>query len=221
MKHYFLWSCCAVAMLAVAASLGMAQPSGTTVPDQIEEDWQVVVANPDPVAVGPQITISTSPNSDPTAAFVTFYLNYQDYPRGSPGGLQIKAYGPPPDASSSPPVLDSASLGSGVCETESETIRWTQRMTLSGGSLNYKVLNGLSTTWGMFGQGEGTLGVSMPSTLADLGAYKPDYSVSKSGVSWQSNRVTSMALVRVRYYSGGQLISTDSTSRTVDLTPGN
>ena len=26
----------------------------TRLPDQVEEDWQVVVANPDPVAVGPQ-----------------------------------------------------------------------------------------------------------------------------------------------------------------------
>jgi hypothetical protein len=29
-----------------------------------------------------------------------------------------------------------------------------------------------------------------------------------------------MTLLQVRYYSGGQLISTDSTQRTVDLTPG-
>ena len=121
----------------------------------------------------------------------------------------------------SPPVLDSASQGSGVCETQGETISWTQRMKLSGGNLKFNVVNGLSTTWGQFGQGPGTFGVSMPSTLSDLSAYKPDYSVSKSGVSWQSNRVTSMTLLQVRYYNGRQLISTDSTSRTVKLTPGN
>ncbi len=221
MKHYFLWSCCAASMLAVAATLGMAQQPGPTVPNKIEEDWQLVVANPDPQSIGPQITTCASPNSDPAAAFVTFYLNYQDYPSWSPGGLQIKAYGPAPNASTSPPVLDSASQGSGVCETQGETISWTQRMKLSGGNLNFKVVNGLSTTWGQFGQGPGTFGVSMPSTLSDLSAYKPDYSVSKSGVSWQSNRVTSMTLLRVRYYNGRQLISTDSTSRTVQLTPGN
>ena len=52
----------------------------TPPPDQVEEDWQVVIAEPDPLAVGPQITTIMSPNSDPTAAFVTFYLNYRDYP---------------------------------------------------------------------------------------------------------------------------------------------
>jgi hypothetical protein len=207
-------------MLAVAASFAMAQQPGTPAPDQIEEDWQVVVANPDPVAVGPQITTCACPNSDPAAAFVTFYLNYQDYPGWSPGGLQVKAYGPAPNASTNPPVLDSSSQGSGVCETQGETITWTQRMSLAGGNLNYNVVNGQSATWGKFGQGEGTLGVSISSTLSDLGAYKPDYSVAKSGVSWQSNRVTSMTLVAVRYFSGGKLISTDSTPRPVDLTPG-
>ena len=134
--------------------------------------------------------------------------------------MQVKAYGPAPDAATAPPCSTRPARGAGCARPQGETITWTQRMSLSGGNLNYNVVNGQSTTWGKFGQGQGTLGVSMPSTLSDLGAYKPDYSVSKSGVSWQSNRVTSMTLLQVRYYSGGQLISTDSTSRTVDLTPG-
>jgi len=220
MRPYFLWSCGAVSMLTVAASLGMAQQQAPPAPDQVEEDWQVVVANPDPVSIGPQITTCINPNSDPAGAFVTFYLNYQDYPSWSPGGLQVKAYGAASDPASAPPLLDTASQGSGVCETQGETITWTQRLSLSGGNLNYNAVNGQSTTWGKFGQGQGTLGVSMPCTLSDLGAYKPDYSVSKSGVSWQANRVTSMTLLQVRYYSGGQLISTDSTPRTVNLAPG-
>jgi hypothetical protein len=215
MKRHFRWSCHAAAMLALAVSLGMAQPSGKPPADQVEEDWQVIVANPDSVPVAPQVTTITSPNSDPAGSFVTFYLNYQDYPSWSPGGLQVKAY----DPASSPPLRDWSKAESGVCETQGETITWTQRMSLSGGNLQYSVVNGQSSTWGTFGQG-GTLRVSMPCTLSDLGSYKPDYSVSKSGVSWQKDRVGSMTLVQVRYYSGGQLISTDSTARPVKLTPG-
>ena len=93
-------------------------------------------------------------------------------------------------------------------------------MSLSGGSVNVNVVNGQSTTWGNFGQGEGSLGVSLSSSVSDLSSYQPTYSVSKSGASWQANRVTSMTLLRVRYYSGGQLISTDSTPRTVNLSSG-
>ena len=39
--------------------------SASSPPDQVEEDWQVVIAEPDPLAVGPQITTIMSPNSDP------------------------------------------------------------------------------------------------------------------------------------------------------------
>src|SRR4029077_2107147 len=98
--------------------------------------------------------------SDPTPAFVTFYLNYRDYPNWQPGGLQIKAYGASSDPSSPPPLLDSNTQGTQVCATSGETITWTQRMSLSGGNINFNVVNGQSTTWGNFGQGQGSLGVS-------------------------------------------------------------
>jgi hypothetical protein len=208
-----------VSVLALGIGLGMA-PSGDAPPDRVEEDWQVVIASPDSTAIGPQITTCISPNSDPSAAFLTFYLNYRDYPGWSPGGLQVKAYGAVTDPSSSPAVLDSNTQGDEVCQTQGETITWTQRISLSGGTVNYNVVNGQSTTWGQFGQGQGSLGVSLTSLLADLSAYGPDYSVSKSGVSWQSDRVTSMTLLQVRYYSQGQLLRTDSTPRTVNLAPG-
>ncbi len=211
----------AVAFLTLGISFGMAPAYGAPPPDQIEEDWQVVVTDPDPMSCGPQLTTCMSPNTDPTASFVTFYLNYQDYPSWQPGGMQVKAYGPTTNAVSTAPVVDSNSSGTGVCETQGETIAWTQRITLSGGNVNFNIVNGQSTTWGNFGQGQGLLGVSFPCSLSDLGSYQPGYSLAKSGVSWQSNRVTSMALVQVRYYSGGKLISTDSTTRTVNLNPGN
>ena len=55
----------------------------------------------------------------------------------------------------------------------------------------------------------------MTSDLLDLSSYKPDYSAAKSGVSWESNRVQSMTLLRVRYYNGDTLLKTDSTQRKV------
>lgn len=220
MRCFFRRFLFTVSTLALGASVGMAQTTNTPAPDQVEEDWKVVLATPDTVAVGPQAMTCMCPFTDKSKGFVAFDLNYLDHPSWRPGGLQVKAYGAAPDAATASPVLDSNSQGSGVCELPEETIAWTQRMKLSGGKLNYNVVDGQSTTWGNFGQGQGTLGVSMASTLSDLSAYKPDYSLANSGVSWQSNRVASMTLLRVRYYSGGRLISTDSTERTVDLTPG-
>jgi hypothetical protein len=45
------------------------------------------------------------------------------------------------DPSSSPAVLDSDTQGHGVCQTQAETITWTQRISLSSGVVHYNVLN--------------------------------------------------------------------------------
>ena len=90
-------------------------------------------------------------------------------------------------------------------------------MIVGGGKITYDIENGQSTTWGQFGQGDGNLSVSFNTTRNDLDRYSPETSAVKSGVSWQSNLVTSMTLVRVRYYSGGQLIATDTTPRSMTL----
>ncbi|MFO0891498.1 MAG: hypothetical protein U0790_20440 [Isosphaeraceae bacterium] len=201
-------------LMALVCLMGFA-PENPPPPDHVEEDWTVVLASPDPLAVGPQITTVMSPNSDPASPFVTFYLNYRDHPTWQPGGLQVKVYGTPDDPAADPPVLGSDSQGAEVCQTTGETITWTQKLRISGGSLNYNIINGESSTWGKFGQGQGTLGVSATCSITDLGAYRPEYSASKSGVSWQSNRVTSMTLLAVRYYRGGNLISTDAAPRVV------
>jgi hypothetical protein len=197
---------------ALVGSIGMGQTSSSTTPDQVEEDWQIVVTSPNSVEVGPQITTCMSPVSDGSTSFVAFDLNYRDYPSFQAGGMQAKVYATTGD------VVDSSSLGDQSFNTSNETISWTQRMSLSGESaVTYTVVNGQSTTWGPFGQAQGLLPVNFTASITSLSAYSPAYSVAQSGAGWQSNRVSQMTLVRVRYYSRGQLISTDNTSRSVSL----
>jgi hypothetical protein len=89
-----------------------------------------------------------------------------------------------------------------------------------GSSVTYTIANGQSTTWGGFGQGQGLDPVTFTASITSLSAYSPDNSVAKSGASWQSNRVSQMTLLRVRYYQAGQLISTDNNPRSVTLSTG-
>jgi hypothetical protein len=190
----------------------MGPTASSPAPDKIEEDWKVVIATADPDATGPQLTSCMSPVSDGSTPFVAFDLNYCDYPSIQPGGVQIKVY-------SGGNVSDSATQSGAAFQTAGETITWTQRMNLdtSSSQITYKVINGQSTTWGQFGYGQGLGSVRFNTSLTDLGAYDPNTSVAKSGAGWESDHVTSMTLVCVRYYSGGVLIATDNTPRTVTL----
>jgi len=203
-----------LATFALACSAGLGQTSSGPA-DQIEEDWQVVIASPNPVEVGPQITTCMSPVSDSSTPFVAFDLNYRDVTSFQPGGLQVNVY-------SSGNALDSSTQGNQLCQTSNETISWTQRMSISGGNqVTYTIVNGQSTTWGRFGQAQGLDPVSFPASITSLASYSPDASVAKSGAGWQSNRVAKMVLVCVRYYRSGQLISTDSNPRPVTLSSAN
>jgi hypothetical protein len=156
-----------------------------------------------------------SPVADGSTPFVALDLNYRDVQSFQPGGLQVNVY-------SNGSALATSTQGSAICSTSNETISWTQRMSLSSGNqFTYSIVNGQSTTWGQFGTSNGLSAVNFTATCSSLGAYSPDVSVAKFGAGWQSNRVTSMTLVCVRYYSGGQLVSTDNNSRSVTLSTSN
>jgi hypothetical protein len=201
-----------LAAIALACPLGYAQTSPGPI-NRVEEDWQLVISSPNPDEVGPQITTCMSPVTDGSTPFVAFDLNYIDYPDFQPGGLQAKVY-------SGGNVTSAASQGSALFQTPNETITWTQRMRCSSANtVSYTIVNGQSTTWGAFGHTQGLGRVSFNTSLASLASYSPNTSVANSGAGWESDRVTSMTLVCVRYYSGNQLISTDNTSRSVQLTP--
>jgi hypothetical protein len=206
MKTMFL-----LATSALAGTIGLGQTTTATI-DQVEEDWRVVIGAPNPTEVGPQITTCMSPVSDGSTPFFALDLNYRDYPSYQSGGIESAVI-----SNTDGKVQGYSTQGDQLLGTTGETITWTQRMSLSGGQANYAIVNGQSTTWGSFGQGGDLDPISFTTAVTSLGSYSPATSVAKSGVGWQSNRVSQMTLVRVRYYSGGQLVSTDTTSRSVNL----
>jgi hypothetical protein len=174
-------------------------------PDQVEEDWKLVVATPDVAGVGPQITTSMCPLADRTQApFVAFDLNYREYPSFAAGGYQAQVW-------SGDQLLQNSTGGkTDQFATTNETITWTQRMSLSNGQVSYAIVSGSSTTWGNFGS---SVNVGFPSSLASLSGYSPSTSATNSGVSWQVNNVQELTLVAIRYYANGVLLSTDTTQR--------
>ena len=86
---------------------------------------------------------------------------------------------------------------------------WTQRLELEGSRLRFSVVNGRSSTWGSFGQGQ-SAHLSVATTLTDLNGYQPNVSAANSGVTFAANRVSSLVLKAVRGYSDtGDLLARD------------
>jgi hypothetical protein len=82
-----------IIMILVSGSLLLSMATAMAdlppVIDRVQEDWTLVVASPDLVGVGPQITTCMSPVSDNSTPFVAFDMNYREFPSFSAGGLQL------------------------------------------------------------------------------------------------------------------------------------
>jgi hypothetical protein len=114
------------------------------------------------------------------------------------------------------PLSDRRFPNGAVLSQPGETVRWTLSMQLADGLLTFEVINGTSATWGNFG-GQGYLKASVASTLDSLAGYSPAVSVQHSGVSYAANRVQSLVLKRVRYYTASGEQTEDGTARVVHL----
>ena len=202
-------------LLSAVSALGLmigAALQPATQPDRIEEDWQVVLGTPDTNTNCPQFSTVMSSSASDTDPIMMFLLNYRDQPSYQPGGLSAQLW-------QNKQFLSNSDQGTDQCATADETVAWTQRMSLSGGSVNFKVLSGNSITWGPFGVNDTDLAVSGTSALSDLSGYSPASSVTKSRATFGANRLVSMTLLQVRYYQGSTLLTTDSTPRQVNLAP--
>ena len=175
---------------------------------RVEEDWQLIVNQPDVDLNGPQVTCVISP-ADIGDAYCAFDINYCTQPDYSAGGLQMHAWNP------LQPIVTCNFPVSGVMQTSNETVTWTQTMSLAGGVLTFEVVNGQSTTWGSFGGSEDEC-ILVNTSFNNLNAYDPNVSLENSGVSFASNLVNSLTLMAVRYYAAdGTLIQQITTPQVV------
>lgn len=198
-----------LAVMALSPMVGVVRAQSLLI-DRVEEDWELVIEQPDTVTAGPQITTTMSSQGDNSLGCVVFNLNYRETPTFQAGGLQVQLW------TNKTRQASFSAQNTLQLNTPGETITWTQRMAQSSGVIAFDVLNGVSTTWGKFGQGS-NLSLVYNGTTNLLMSYSPDISVKNSGVGWQSNHVTSMTLKQVRYYANNTLIRTDTVARAIDL----
>lgn len=183
---------------------------------RVEEDWVLVVNSADSSDNSPQVTCVISP-ATMLVGYLALDINYHTQPDYSAGGVQIHEWDP---ASPSAPVNSNAK---GMLQTSGDTVTWTTRMTVNAnGTVTYSVVNANSSTWGNFGKDPNGNAFSITTAnslnLQDLSGYSAAVSVANSGVPYAGNRVGSLQLKAVRWYSSAtssQPYYTDGTTKTV------
>ena len=205
-------------LLAVATVTLAAQPAAVLGQDvgppitRVEEDWVLLIDEPDLNINSPQIATVLSPLSHIRGIHVVFELNHITLGEYAPGGMQLQCWHDDYNMAwqNFPEVKP--------LHVTNETLTYTNTMELKEGKLIFEVTNGQSETWGKFG-GQGYLRFMLWTNTTELTDYSPDVSVKYSKVGYGANRVKKYCLKEVRYYSNGVLIETDKTERVVHQTP--
>ncbi len=200
----------ATAIALVYSAIGATRAWSDEVPVvvQVEEDWELVVSDPDSGATAPQLTCTISPLGHLNNLHSVIEINHKTVPYWAPGGVHLQTWVGEYNLTRKS-IENNSSLSH-----DDEVVTWTSRMRLTDHSLSFAIVNGSSQTWGTFGGGT-ALYSSYGTSLDDLNSYSPDFSVKNSGIGFASNRVQSLTLKRVRYTLASGNVITDNEPRVV------
>ncbi len=188
----------------LVASMSVAVPTCTA--DEaaiykIEEDWEMVINEPDSITNSPQITFFTSPSVNLDQAYFQLQMNYAADTGFSSGGFHVAAV-------HDHTIIDEARSDTrSVLSADGDRIRWTSVMAVIHEKVLFAVKDGYGQVWGQFG-GPDYLVKIVPSPVPDLSEYHPQHSLDSVDVGFGANRVESVTLREVRvFYTDGRMIT--------------
>ena len=173
---------------------------------RVEEDWELVLNEPDFDTNCPQFHTVMSPFGSLDSFYAQVTWNYRDEPGYDSDGVQMQAW-------VGESLAITKSFRSDEMSTVAETVTWTQTLETNGEWLKFRVENGVSTTWGAFGGDVMT--ISGSANLPDMNGYSTSVSTDNSWITYGSNRVNQLILREVRRYGADGLISVDSQPKVV------
>lgn len=192
--NFFLASLC-LGLLA-----GFARTAEAQNVVKVEEDWELVVAEPDIPSVGPQITTAMSPYNSLNDTYFTLEINHRSVPSFEPGGIHLHLW------NGDSRIATYSRTDQSVMNTPNEVVRWTQVLEAANNRLKFEIKDGTSTTWLLFGF-TGQVKVDRSWPPGHVNFYTPSVSVQQSGVGYAKNRVTSLKILRIRLYlSDGEVL---------------
>ncbi|MCA9214237.1 MAG: hypothetical protein KDB27_14295 [Planctomycetales bacterium] len=183
----------ALAIALVAMTYSAANADGVQIV-RVEEEWSLYVGEPSLNTNGPQVSMAMSPKSDLLGHFFMFYINYRTDPDYLPGGAQVQLmYG-------DEVLLSKDNPNDSLLDQNEETLHWTQVMEMKNGAVEFEIKDGTSKSWGGFG-GLGHLKTSVTTGQTNLNSYNPAVSLTQSGVGYAGNRVVSLVLQRISWFT--------------------
>jgi len=177
---------------------------------RVEEDWELILDEPDSNSAAPQTTCVFTPDGSVNSVHATFEINYQGLPKFVAGGLRLQIW------DGEIPIESQKFPNDSVMATRGEIVRWTQTMRIHNSQLVFEVTNGTSTTWGKFG-GEGYLKANVNTSKLDLNNYDVAACVKNSGIGYARNQVKSLLIKKVRMYTADGRVIEDDTLRDVHV----
>lgn len=190
---------------AIAIVSGQAANAEEPTLFKIEEDWELVVNDPDANTNSPQITFFTCPNSGDETTYFQLQMNYFADEAYSSGGFHVAA------------VRDETTLDQARSQTrrlitvDGDKIVWTSVMACIDGELLFAVKDGFGDDWGAFGGPDYLVRMSANGTQ-DLSSYSPTQSGSLVDIGYGANRVHSVVLKQVRFFYTDGSVTTTATN---------
>lgn len=175
---------------------------------RVEEDWEILIEDPDPNLDIPQIVTVFGPSDAAFGTHTVFELNHGTLPDFGEGGMQLQVWWQ--DAlvgyrrQRSPTEL----------YVSNEVIRFTTVTALKNHILEMAVINGVSETFGEFGN-TGGLTLQLYSSRDNLNPYDPENSIRYSRVTFGANRVRYFKRAAIRFYAEDGLYLSDTTPQYV------
>lgn len=195
-------------------ALGVMSDTASAQPVYIEEDWEVIIATPDPAGHAPQIITAMSSTDKLEDVHSIFEINHATLPAYQAGGMGLQIW------SGDTNLAHMVHPRTGTLQTENEVIRFKMTMRVSNGVIRFEVKDGESTTWGTGTWGTGGFYRQVSTSQTALYNYSPATSVKFSKVAFAKHRVKKFALKESRLYGpSGLLISRDTTERIVHQLP--
>jgi len=199
----------AISSLALWSRLAAATDPGNPLSGvdiiQIEQDWMLDIADPDPVADCPQI-VTVFGAADPRYyTHAVFELNHGTQPEYAQGGMQLQVW--------RGDVLRGYQWQRAPAELNAaiERLTYTTVMELGDGRQKLYVKDGHSITWGDFGDtGAESLRIELTSGRQNYNDWDRSSSIQHSRVAYGANRVNKYVRTAIRYYTAEGLHYTDT-----------